>query len=783
MSVTYVSKKNLRDNRRNTVNIPNYTGILAGGNMSGVYELGSLLKNITRLNSDNTYDDTFFLHTANTSSSTFGFGGSDVDIINIQSDGKIIAGGLFSTYMNTSSNRLVRINTDGTRDSTFSAGTGFVMSGGNAPVRTIEFQSDGKIIIGGNFISYNGTNANNIIRLNSNGTVDSTFNIGTGFNFNVQSVAIQSDGKIIVFGLFTTYQGLTYNRIIRLNTDGSIDTSFNVGTGFSSAGGFYNVYGKIIIQPDGKIIIGCDNNLYNGVTINKIVRLNTDGSIDTSFNTGTGFGSGTGSAVLTMFLQPDGKLIVGGDFTTYQGVTVNRLVRINTDGSRDTSFNTGVGFDNDVRTIDLQSDGKIVAGGDFTNFNNVLVTGFVKLNNDGSFNSRMLFSATSTPSIRSIKVYTGDKAVIVGSNVLKFNKSFKIKNRNEDITVNRISAKLLETQASDFTKTNIELGISTTGNVSGFNSTVNRILVDSTGKIFIGGLFTQYIGISANRIIKLDSNMDIDESFNYGTGLNGEFFTIVIQSDNKIILGGSFTTYQGVSYNRIIRLNSDGSVDSSFNIGTGFNDTVNRIELQSDGKILVVGNFTTYQGTTRNRIVRLNNDGSYDSTFNIGTGFNNNANSLAIQRDGKVLVGGAFTTYQATTRNRIIRLNSDGSVDTSFNIGTGFGSNTVSKILIQSDEKIIASGSFAQYQGVNYNGLIRLNTNGSIDTSFVIGTGFDSTINDIILNTKDELFVAGNFISYQTFQRLRLAKLNYDGSLDSNFKLGAISNINAIALY
>ena len=123
-----------------------------------------------------------------------------------------------------------------------------------------------------------------------------------------------------------------------------------------------------------------------------------------------------------------------------------------------------------------------------------------------------------------------------------------------------------------------------------------------------------------------------------------------------IYIGGEFTTYQGTTRNCIARLNTDGSYDSTFNIGTGFDSAVQSVAIQQDGKIVVGGWFTTYQGTVRNRIARLNADGSYDSTFNIGTGFNDAVFSVAIQQDGKIVVGGGFTTYQGTTRNRIAPL-------------------------------------------------------------------------------------------------------------------------------
>jgi uncharacterized delta-60 repeat protein len=170
----------------------------------------------------------------------------------------------------------------------------------------------------------------------------------------------------------------------------------------------------------------------------------------------------------------------------------------------------------------------------------------------------------------------------------------------------------------------------------------------------------------------------LDTGFSIGTGFNNTVNSIAVQGDGKILVGGTFTSYNGTSRNRIGRLNSDGSLDTGFSIGTGFpTNAVNSIAVQGDdGKILVGGSFTSYNGTTRNRIARLNSDGSFDTGFSIGTGFNSAVNSIAVQGDdGKILVGGTFTSYNggaAGSSNRIARLNSDGTLDSGFSIGTGF---------------------------------------------------------------------------------------------------------------
>jgi uncharacterized delta-60 repeat protein len=305
---------------------------------------------------------------------------------------------------------------------------------------------------------------------------------------------------------------------------------------------------------------------------------------------------------------------------------------------------------------------------------------------------------------------------------------------------------------------------------SGFNNDVKNIVVQSDDKILLCGVFTTYNGTIKNRIIRLNTDGSIDDTFDIGTGFNSDVNTIAIQSDGKILVGGGFSTYNGFSINRIARLNTDGSLDVTFDIGTGFNLTVNKIAIQSDGKIIVGGFFSTYNGTSKNKIIRLNTDGSIDNTFDIGTGINSDVITIAIQSDNKILLGGNFTSYNGTSKIRIARINKDGSIDNTFIIGSGFA-NTVNVIAIQSDGKILVGGVFTSYNGTIKSRIARLNTDGSIDNTFDIEAGFNSTVNSIVVQSDDKILVGGFFATYKETSKNRIARLNTDGSVDNTFDI------------
>ena len=518
------------------------------------------------------------------------------------------------------------------RDQTGVFGTGVSSLLGYATTMTL--QSDGKILVGGSFSQWNGTNVGYIARLNSDGTLDTTFttNTGTGADTSfVNAIAVQSDGKILIGGSFTYWNGTLVRRIVRLNSDGTLDTAFTTNTG---TGALSTVY-AIAVQSDGKILISGSFTSWNGTNVGRIVRLNSDGTRDTAFTTNTGTGA-NGSAGL-IAIQSDGKILVGGSFSSWNGTSVGYIVRLNSDGTLDTTFTTniGTGANSSVQAIAIQSDGKILVSGLFTTWKGTTVGRIVRLNSDGT----------------------------------------------RDTTF-------------------------TTKNGTGANNAVNAMIIQSDGKILVGGSFPRWNGTLVNRIVRLDSDGTRDTAFtaNTGTGANSNVGSnsIAIQSDGKILLGGDLTTWNGTTVNRIVRLNSDGTRDTAFttNTGTGAGNTVYQITVQPDGKILVGGSFTTWNGTTVNRIVRLNSDGTRDTTFttNNGTGASSTVSSIAVQSDGKIIIGGFFTSWNGTTVGRIVRLNSDGTRDTAFTTNTGTGANYfVYLIAIQSDGKILVGGDFASF--------------------------------------------------------------------------------------
>jgi uncharacterized delta-60 repeat protein len=379
--------------------------------------------------------------------------------------------------------------------------------------------------------------------------------------------------------------------------DGSLDAAFTVAGGNGLQGEVF----AVVVQPDGKILAGGNFSTFNGISRRGVVRLNVDGSLDPTFApVGTSFrGPNVLFEIKALALQPDGKILVGGYFTEYNGTPRNYVVRLNSDGSLDPSFVPAAAVNITVFAILVQPDGKIVLGGGF--YASAATRYVVRLNADGTLDPGFSLTGTS---------------------------------------------------------------ITNGGGTSGTG--VYDLALQPDGKIFIAGEFSHYNGIAVPRVARLNANGSLDPSFApTGGGINGgnhlsEYYvqSIALQRDGKVIAVGAFTAYNYISRRSIVRLNTDGSLDQNFLHAGGFNGTATCVLLQPDGKILVGGGFGTYNSITRNRLARLNADGSLDAGFTLtGTGFNQQVNALALQADGKIVVAGNVSVYNGASIPRMVRLN------------------------------------------------------------------------------------------------------------------------------
>ena len=373
-------------------------------------------------------------------------------------------------------------------------------------------------------------------------------------------------------------------------------------------------------------------------------------------------------------VQSDGKVLIGGSYRIRKtNVSGGGIGRINADGTTDNTFMDGLsGPDNDVLSLAVQTDGKVLIGGHFMNVNGVSRNHLARLNADGSLDDTFL-SAPIKPALA--------------------------RNRGRDAG-------------------------------PGPNNAVDCLAVQSNGKVLIGGRFNSVNYRDCKYFARLNPDGSLDSSFQVVTHADHDWagetvYSLAVQSDGKVLIGGNFGRCNHTAHRHVARLNADGTLDTSFLKGQedGTNNYVAKVLLQSDGKVLIGGRFDRINGVACKSIVRLNRNGSLDRGFlngmaGISDDRNSWINSLAVQADAKVLIGGSFSTVNGVARHNIARLNPDGSLDDSFLRGLSGVNCGVNSIAVQSDGKVLISGGFWEVNGVVRHGFARLNADGSLDAAF-----------------------------------------------------------------
>ncbi|MGX7666376.1 T9SS type A sorting domain-containing protein [Flavobacterium pedocola] len=743
----------------------------------------------------------------------------------VQSDGKIVVVGVAENRLHTDDFALARYNNNGSLDATFGSDgkvtTSFI--GSYSVGQSIAIQGDGKIVVAG--YSSNGSYDADfaMARYNNDGSLDTTFGIGgkvtTDFGNSDDigySVAIQSDGKILVAGVSdddpttNTHDDFA---LVRYNSNGSLDTTFGSGGKVKTPIGDNNDVGQsIAIRNDGRIVVagysryvglfGFYNNDF------ALVCYNTDGSLDASFGSGgkviTAIGSDHdyGHSVV---IQNDGKIVVTGVSDNDPAINNTHddfaLVRYNSNGSLDTTFSSdGIvttdfgNSDDDCKSVALQNDGKIVVAG-YTSIGLALA----RYNSNGSLDNTFSSDGkviSSSSNGNSVVVQNDGKVVVVGSAYTDNSPDFALvrynSNGNLDTTFDTdgivITPFIFLVSVNDFAQS---------------------IAIQSDGKIVVAGYsdFTDNHNLSNNDIVlaRYDSNGNLDATFGSGGKVITGFGSgrdiaqsMAIQNDGKIIVAGhsdgDFALW---------RYNNNGSLDTTFGSGGKvttsvgiYDDAGKSVAIQSDGKIIIAGNSRRDSGTDF-ALVRYNNDGSLDTTFGSGgkvttnfNYFNTSGESVAIQSDGKNVVAG----YHAPDFNfgydfALARYNSDGSLDTTFDtdgkVVTDFGSEMdhAYSVFIQIDGKIVVKGNASENVV-----LVRYNSNGSFDATFGSGgkvniglISFNSPMfsdysdKSVFVQSNGKIVAVGSIrdtSSSDTNIDFGLVRCNSNGSLNTTFGSG-----------
>lgn len=694
--------------------------VLGGFVLTGIKSKFALV----RYHRDGTLDTAFGVGGQVTTSvgSTSGSGGKMRALV-IQSDGKIVAGGF--SFLSQNDFTLSRYNTNGALDTTFGTGGVVRTDFGGSELNGLALQTDGKIVASGfaGGLTNPGLRDFALARYSVNGTLDMSF--GTGGKVSVienraqesKSLLIQANGKILAGGYSANPSNNDF-ALARFNSDGSLDTTFdNDGKVTTTIGSGSEQVNSLHVLSDGKIVAvgyssnGTDNDF-------ALARYNANGTLDTAFDGDgkltTAIGSGADEA-RGLLIQSDGKIVAGG-FTLSSLRTDFALARYNTDGSLDSTFDvdgsltTTIGDGNDeIKAIGVQSNGNVIAAGSAFgvagNLNNDFA--LARYNSGGILDGRTSTAIGTKDDIAQALVIQSDDKIVVGGVAF-------MTSTNDFALVRYLADGTLDTTFDTDGKLTTAIG---TG-----NDAINALALQGDGKIVAAG--TAFIGVNNNFALArytsagvLDTTFDGDGKLSTAVGTGSSFGKAVqVQSDGKILVAGMASNGSDFDF-ALVRYNTNGSLDTTFDtdgmvmtpVGSG-HDVANAMMIQSDGKILVVGGTITGTPAGVFSIVRYNTDGSLDSGFGlggivtavIGDAGNNDSQALAVlaQSDGKIVVGGFVYSVENNRDFALARFLADGSLDPTFGTGgkeispLGAGIDEVHGLLIQSvDGKIVAGGA------------------------------------------------------------------------------------------
>jgi uncharacterized delta-60 repeat protein len=538
-------------------------------------------------------------------------------------------------------------------------------------VTAAAIQSDGKVLVAGRFWHLAGRPVPQLIRINSDGSLDETFQPPASLEqvyFN--TILVDGVGRILLAG----WNMVEYEPVlVRLQSNGAPDPSFSRPIQIKGS------IVKVVADGVGGYYVASftESNRW-------LMRISASGELDTSFDAGDPpipFSNGGFDFVV----QPDGKVVLVGLFERVSGVRVNRVARLNSNGSIDNSFNIGSGPTGNgfvvVYSVSLQGKNLLLAG-KFSQFNGVLVAGLVRLQENGQVDVPF----TQSGLVGNLFPEGLNRVVALADGVLLYGFRYRaaayefllVKLTNQGLLDSNFPERVMP---RDFN--NSELG--------------NLIIETHNSNVFVTGGFRRIGAAKRRGLALLDNRGDPIEKFNPALGGPATITCMKRQSDGKVLLGGLFSTVNGVEVYNLVRLNSNGSLDTVFqkNLGIGFNRTVRTIDFDTNSNILVGGAFDHLNGKPVSCLVRLNREGVIDPSFDpalyassVGTG----VNQVLLFPEGKLFVVGQIRHKTNQSVRNLVRLQANGLVDKVFDLNGDANTEHIQAVISRSNGNLLIAG-------------------------------------------------------------------------------------------
>jgi uncharacterized delta-60 repeat protein len=675
-------------------------------------------------------------------------------------DGRILISGSFSNVNGVACPGLARLQPGGVLDGGFVPPSGLSAAGSVAGLAA----SNGTVWVTGTFTNLGGIPRNRVARLLSDGAVDPVFQSPFGTTNTVALVALQLDGKPLLSGTFSNLAGISVTNLVRLNLDGSVDTSFLAGL----APGERVIRG--LLMPDGRLVAAVAGYADFGVAVTpvRLVRFNFDGSLDPAFNLSfESPGLPFNSTVYALALQPDGKILLSGTFLRVNGVSRGKLARLGPDGALDFCFDVAMGGEWMPLAVAPMPDGSLVVGGSFSGLQGQSHPYLLRLLTPAGCAPGIIEMAVPAVQFRedglravipvmrhggadleqSVAFTTRDGSAQAGSDYEAVSGTLRFARgeRSQFITVPLYSDNVTE-GAKSF---EVQLALANDG--ASLGELTNVVVTLSDAPAGTAG------APDTNFVVQLD----------------GPVQAILPLADGRAVLAGTFTNVNGQFSPSLARLRADGTLETAFLHSQPLDGQVMSLAMDAEGRLLVAGYFQHVDGLWRPGLARFGTDGALDNTFApFDAGPTNAYGGVTLQAvtvladDGIVcsatLPGAGYDSYDV-----LLKLSAAGVVDSAF---TNRMPPEVQAVRLQA----APDGDFFLLGGGFGSTLTRLHPDGTLDLDFVPPADRQSTyyVGDLNLLPDGRVMVGGLASAfYGLMDAGPLWRLNPDGSLDAGFSI------------
>ena len=627
-------------------------------------------------------------------------------------------------------------------------------------------QPDGKVLIAGDFALVGGIARAGVARLETDGAVDLGFNAGRGVDGLVYALVVQpDDGKVLMAGQFTAVDGVPRAGLARLHPDGSLDQKFRPLLEGPTA----SYVSVVWLQSDGRILVGGNFRSVADQPRPGLARLTSEGYLDRGFDPGAGL---EGGVAHDLAQQPDGRILVGGSFTQVGGTPRAGLARLHPDGRLDTTFEADLGAGEgpgQVYALGVDPDRGIVVAGVFDRVGSVASGGLMRLDFEGDPDPAFGADAGvagGQATLYDLQLLPGGEMLVTGS--------FWYAGGAERMGLARLTAQGL-------VDATFEPGPGLGTDESAFG---NMLALQPDGQVLVAGQFEEAGGSPRHCLARFKVDGHVDPDFSGPNTLlefGGEVRAIAPLPAGGVLIAGDFERVDGEWRHGLARLTDDGRVDRGFDAALNAGAAVHAVAVQPDGRVLVGGWFDRVAEFERRNFARLLADGALDEGFGAAA-TEASVETIELLPDGRILVGGTFRQFGDLRRFGLVRLSSEGEPDPGFEprFEIGLDRAMVLALEVQPDGRVVVGGYFDSVNGQARRSLARVFEDGSLDPDFAIGldVGYAKlasapVVQAIGLRADGRLFAGGGFRALDGRARLNLARFYADGCLDASFDPGS----------